>query len=315
MTGRVTSSSFVGREDELRRLQQVLQSAAAGEPGTFLVAGEAGVGKTRLVHEFAGRVDGEALVLLGSCIQLSGGGLPYGPIVDALRPLARDLDPAELDELLGPTPDDLARLLPGATPRPSWRLTEAVSEFAQVRLFELVLRFLDRLGQRRPVVLVIEDAHWADHSTLDLLIFLIRMARQERLLVLATYRSDELHSQHPLRTAMAELDRSWHLEHVELTRFNQVELAALVGGILGRPPPPATVQHIFTRSEGNAFLAEELLAAEVSSQPGRELPLRLQGILLARITALPRRKLNAGLAGGHLPRSGTVRISSYFRSL
>jgi predicted ATPase/DNA-binding CsgD family transcriptional regulator len=286
MMGRATSTSFVGREEELSRLQRGLQSAAAGEPGTLLVAGEAGVGKTRLVHEFAGRVGGEALVLLGSCIQLSGGGLPYGPVVDALRSLARDLDPAELNELLGPTPDDLARLLPGATPRPSWRLTESVSEFAQVRLFELVLRFLDRLGQRRPVVLVIEDAHWADHSTLDLLIFLIRMARQERLLVLATYRSDELHSQHPLRTAMAELDRSWHLEHVELTRFNRVELAALVGGILGRPPPPATVQRIFTRSEGNAFLAEELLAAEASSQPGRELPRRLQGMLLARITAL-----------------------------
>ena len=239
MTGRVTSTSFVGREEELRRLQRGLQSAAAGEPGTLLIAGEAGVGKTRLVHEFAERVGGEAQVLLGSCIPLSGGGLPYGPIVDALRPLTRDLDPAELNELLGPTFDDLTRLLPGATPRPSRRLAEPVSEYAQARLFELLLRFLDRLGRRRPVVLVVEDAHWADRSTLDLLVFLIRMARQERLLVLATYRSDELHSQHPLRTALAELDRSWHLEHLELARFTQAELAALVGTILGHPPPPA----------------------------------------------------------------------------
>jgi tetratricopeptide (TPR) repeat protein len=287
MTGRVTSANFVGREKELRRLQRVLQSAAAGEPRTFLIAGEAGVGKTRLVQEFASQVADQAEVLLGSCIQLSGGGLPYGPIVDALRPLARDLDPAELDELLDPTSDDLSRLLPGATPQPPHRLAEPVSAFAQARLFELLLRFLDRLGQRRPVVLVIEDAHWADRSTLDLLIFLIRMARQERLLILATYRSDELHSQHPLRTALAELDRSWHLAHVELTRFNRAELAALVGSILGRPPPPAVVQRILTRSEGNAFLAEELLAAEASSQPGQALPLRLQGMLLARITALP----------------------------
>ena len=286
MTDRVTSTSFVGREEELRRLQRGLQSAAAGEPGTLLIAGEAGVGKTRLVHEFAERVGGEAQVLLGSCIQLSGGGLPYGPIVDALRPLTRDLDPAELNELLGPTSDDLTRLLPGTTPRPSRRLAEPVSEYAQVRLFELLLRFLDRLGGRRPVVLVVEDAHWADRSTLDLLVFLIRMARQERLLVLATYRSDELHSQHPLRMVLAELDRSWHLEHVELARFTRAELAALVGNILGHPPPPAMVQRIFTRSEGNAFLAEELLAAEASSQPGRALPRRLQAMLLARLATL-----------------------------
>jgi predicted ATPase len=286
MTGRARSTSFVGREEELKRLERGLQSAAAGEPATLLIGGEAGVGKTRLVHEFAGRVGREAQVLLGSCIQLGGGGLPYGPIVDALRPLARNLDPAELDELLGPTSDDLTRLLPGATPQPSRPLAGAVSEYAQVRLFELVLRFLDRLGRRRPVVLVVEDAHWADRSTLDLLVFLVRMARQERLLVLVTYRSDELHSQHPLRMALAELDRSWHLEHVELTRFNRAEVAALVGSILGRSPPPATVQRIFTRSEGNAFLAEELLAAEASSQPGQALPPRLQGMLLARITAL-----------------------------
>jgi predicted ATPase len=286
MTGRATSTSFVGRQEELRRLQQGLQSAATGEPGALLIAGEAGTGKTRLVREFADRVGYEAQVLLGSCIPLSGGGLPYGPIVDALRPLARDLDPAELGELLGPAPHDLARLLPGATPQPQQRLAEQVSEFARARLFELVLRFLDRLGQRRPVVLVVEDAHWADRSTLDLLIFLIRMAHQERLLILATYRSDELHSAHPLRTALAELDRSWHLEHLELSRFNRAEVAALVGSILGQPPSPAMVQRIFTRSEGNAFLAEELLAAEASSYPGRELPRRLQGMLLARLTEL-----------------------------
>jgi DNA-binding NarL/FixJ family response regulator/tetratricopeptide (TPR) repeat protein len=303
MKGRASSTSFVGRQEELRRLQQGLQSAAAGEPGALLIAGEAGIGKTRLVREFTGRLGDEAQVLLGSCIPLSRGGLPYGPIVDALRPLARDLDPAELDELLGPAPHDLARLLPGARPRPPQRLADPVSEFAQVRLFELVLRFLDRLGQRRPVVLVVEDAHWADRSTLDLLIFLIRMAHQERLLVLATYRSDELHSAHPLRTALAELDRSWQLEHLELARFNRAELAALLGSILGQPPSPAMVQHVFTRSEGNAFLAEELLAAaEATSQPGRELPRRLQGMLLARVTALPtdtRHVLRVAATVGH----------------
>jgi predicted ATPase len=137
------------------------------EPGTLLIAGEADVGRTRLLQEFADRIGNEALVLFGSCLLLTGGGLPYGPIVDALRPLALDLDPAELNELLGPTPDDLARLLPGATPPRSARLAEPVSEFAQARLFELLLHFLDRLGRRRPLVLVVEDAHWADRSILS----------------------------------------------------------------------------------------------------------------------------------------------------
>jgi predicted ATPase len=195
MTGRATSTSFVGREEELRRLQRGLQSAAAGEPGALLIAGEAGIGKTRLVREFADRVGDKAQVLLGSCIPLSGGGLPYGPIVDALRPLAWDLDPAELDELFGPATDALARLLPGVA-RP--RLSEPVSEFGQARLFELLLRFLDRLSNQAAVVLIVEDLHWADQSTLDLLRFLVGMVGRERLLLIATYRSDELRSGHPL---------------------------------------------------------------------------------------------------------------------
>jgi predicted ATPase/DNA-binding CsgD family transcriptional regulator len=282
MTGRVTSASFVGRQEELGRLHRALQSAAAGEPTTVLIAGEAGVGKTRLVEEFAGQVSQNAAVLSGRCLQLSGGGLPYGAIVDALRDLTRSPGPADLEELIGPASDDLRRLLPGVTPT---RSTQRVSEFAQSRLFESILRLLDRLAQEQPVVLVIEDVHWADHSTLDLLMFLIRMVRHERLLTLATYRSDELHPQHPLQPALAELDRNRHLERLELAPFDREDLGLLLGGILGRQSSPATVQDILARSGGNAFLAEELLAAE-RDHAGQELPQRLQGILLARVAAL-----------------------------
>jgi predicted ATPase len=131
-------------------------------------------------------------------------------------------------------------------------------------------------------VLIVEDVQWADRSTLDLLLFLVRVVRRERLLLVATYRSDELHSEHPLRRSLAELDRSWHVEHLELARFNREELGALLGGILGRPPSPDAVQDIFARSDGNAFLAEELLAAE-ASQRGRGLSPRLQAVLLTRV--------------------------------
>jgi DNA-binding CsgD family transcriptional regulator len=160
-----------------------------------------------------------------------------------------------------------------------------VGEFAQSRLFELVLRFLDRLAHRQPVVLIVEDVHWADRSTLDLLMFLVRMIRHERLFVVVTYRSDELYSQHPLQLALAELYRSRHIESIELARFDRDDLRLLLGGILGRVPSLPIVQRIFARSEGNAFLAEELLAAE-RSNTGQELPRRLHSILLARMTAL-----------------------------
>jgi DNA-binding CsgD family transcriptional regulator/tetratricopeptide (TPR) repeat protein len=284
MRGRATSTTFVGRREELRRLQRGLQSAAAGEPGALLIAGEAGVGKTRLVEEFADQVSPIAAVLFGRCLQLSGGGLPYGAIVDALRGLTRSPGPADLEKLIGPASDDLRRLLAGVTPTPS---IQPVSEFAQSRLFESILRFLDRLAQEQPVVLIIEDIHWVDRSTLDLLMFLIRMVRHERLVVVATYRSDELHPQHPLQPALAELDRSRHVERLELVPFDREDLSLLLGGILGRPPSPATVQRILARSDGNAFLAEELLAAEAQHrQPDEELPRRLQGILLARVAAL-----------------------------
>jgi predicted ATPase len=142
-----------------------------------------------------------------------------------------------------------------------------------------MLRLLDRLAQHRPVVVIVEDAHWADVSTLDLLTFLVRTVRQERLLFITTYRSDELHPQHPLRATIPELKRRQHVELVELARFDHAELNALLGGILGRSPSPAVVQRIFTRSGGNAFLAEELLAAE-GSQAGPDLPPRLRDLLL-----------------------------------
>jgi predicted ATPase/DNA-binding CsgD family transcriptional regulator len=281
MTSRVTSASFVGRQEELTRLHQALQSAAAGEPAMVLIAGEAGVGKTRLMQEFVQQVSDQTQVLVGSCVRLSGDGLPYGPIVDALRGLTRGLDPSDLVELLGPTRDELTRLLEGPVPASS----EPVSEFARSRLFELTLRSLDRLAQRRPVMLVVEDVHWADRSTLDLLMFLIRMVRHERLLMVATYRSDELHPQHPLQLTLVELDRSRRLESIELATFDREDLSVLLGGILGRPPSAATVQRIFDRSDGNAFLAEELLAVD-DTQPGQELPRRLQGIVLARVATL-----------------------------
>src|SRR5262249_26083984 len=163
-----------------------------------------------------------------------------------------------------------------------------------------------RLAERGPLLLVVEDLHWADQSTRDLLGFLVRNLRAGVALLL-TYRSDELHRRHPLRPFLGELDRSSRTERLELSRLGRRELGELLAGILGGPAPAALVGEILARSEGNPFFAEELLAARVSGFGGSaELPEALRDLLLARVEALPQaaqRLLQvaavAGRRGGH----------------
>jgi DNA-binding CsgD family transcriptional regulator/tetratricopeptide (TPR) repeat protein len=288
MGGTVGSSRFVGRTAELGRLEAALSYARDGELLTLCVGGEAGVGKTRLVTRFAGQVaDTGGQVLLGGCIELGETSLPYAPVAQALRGLGRGLEPAALDELVGPGRSLLARLLPelgqGEEPAPAGL---AVGSSAQARLFEAFLALLERLAERSPTVLVVEDLHWADRSTLDLLAFLVRNLQAGLLLVL-TYRTDELHRRHPLRPFLAELDRSGRADRLELGRFDRVDVADLLAGILGTRPDDELVDRIYRRSEGNAFFAEELLATTQGDANGRGLPPRLQNVLLSRVQVLP----------------------------
>jgi DNA-binding CsgD family transcriptional regulator len=151
------------------------------------------------------------------------------------------------------------------------------------RLFELLLGVLHRLAEGRGLVLVVEDLHWADRSTRDLLAFLHHNLRGPVALVL-TYRSDELHRRHPLRPFLAELERGGRAERLELGPLDRRALAGLLAGILGQPAPAALVEEVLTRSGGNPFFAEELLAAR---REGVDLPEALRDLLLARVEALP----------------------------
>ena len=176
MAGSVASSRFVGRAAELGRLEAAFADARGGQLLTLCVGGEAGVGKTRLVTRFAEQVQGSGgQVLLGSCVELGETALPYAPLAQALRGLGRGLEPAALDELAGPGRPLLARLLPelGQGEEPA-SADVAVGSWGQARLFEAFLALLERLADRSPTVLVVEDLHWADRSTLDLLAFLVR---------------------------------------------------------------------------------------------------------------------------------------------
>jgi DNA-binding NarL/FixJ family response regulator len=280
---RVSSSRFVGREPELAELEQLLDEAAGGRAQMALVTGESGMGKTRLVDELAARASaGGARVLFGECIELAAGELPYAPIVSALRPLARRGDPA-LDAI-GAARADLAQLLPELGP-PIARGADIGNVTPQARLFEALLALLDRLGSEAPVVLVVEDLHWADPSTRDFLIFLSRALCRERVLVVGTYRSDELHRRHPLRPVVAELERGERGRRIELRPFTREELVAQLADILGAEPERLLVDRLLARSEGNPLFVEELLAA---GRDGRgELPPTLRDALILRVEALP----------------------------
>jgi len=271
------SPTFVGRAEELQILEAAGRRAADGEPAVVLVGGEAGVGKTRLITELTARCAAQGTrVLAGGCVPVGEGALPYAPIVEALRALLGDLGAGAVRELVGPSWPELARLLP-ALGEP-----DRTGPAEQARLFELLLGLLERLSERAPLMLVVEDLHWADQSTRDLLEFLVRNLRVGVALVM-TYRSDELHRRHPLRPFLAELDRSGRAERLELGRLGRREVAELLTEILHEPAPPALVGEILARSEGNPFFAEELLAAHLE---GTRLPLALRDLLLARVETL-----------------------------
>jgi DNA-binding CsgD family transcriptional regulator/tetratricopeptide (TPR) repeat protein len=276
---------LVGRAAEAAQLWAVFERARAGSPAAVVVAGEAGVGKTRLVTELLGRVRAQgALALAGGCLDVGEGVVAYAPLVEALRSLDGTVDPAELDRVLGGARAELARLVPELGAQAGAEAAAGAGALLPGRLFELLLGVLHRLAARGPLLLVVEDLHWADQSTRDLLSFLVRNLRAGVALVL-TYRSDELHRRHPLRPFLAELDRSGRTERLDLGRLGRRELGELLAGILGEPAPAALAREILARSQGNPFFAEELLAARAGRSG--ELPEALRDLLLARAEALP----------------------------
>jgi DNA-binding CsgD family transcriptional regulator/tetratricopeptide (TPR) repeat protein len=264
-------ATFVGRADEMEKLRQALEDTAAGRPAVAVISGESGVGKTRLVTEFvvSARQRG-ATVLLGRCADFGDNGPSYWPILDALRGMWRQVGMEEPTTVLAevsasPAVPSAAPPTPGSGP-----------------LFELVLRALQALAETAPVVLVLEDVHWADRSTQDLLTFLLASLTHGRVMTVITYRSEALGLGHPLQLLLAELRRNRRAMFLPLRRFTRPELVDLVHGLLGRSPDEELVELTWSRSEGNAFFAEELVEATVLGY-GEELPPTLQHILMCRL--------------------------------
>jgi predicted ATPase len=297
----LVSPVFVGRDAELAALTAALDAAVAGEPTVVLLGGEAGVGKTRLVEEAAGRAnDAGARVLAGSCIEMGGEGLPFGPLAHVFRSLMRDTSPEELDAFVGPARSELARVLPDLDPD-SAPSAAPLGEGGTARLLELVVGVIERLAADRPLMFVIEDLHWADRSTLDLVALLVRALHADRVLVVASFRTDELHRSHPLRPLVTGWERVRAVQRIELGRLGRAEVAQQLEAILGAPPSPRLVDQVHERSEGNAFLVEEILGAVQSGADPDQLPLSLRDVLLARVERLApstQRLLRVAAAGG-----------------
>ncbi|MFE9058052.1 ATP-binding protein [Streptomyces mutabilis] len=281
------TSPLVGREDELARLTGVLERARAGQAGAVLISGDAGVGKTRTLDEVAARaVAAGTTVLTGHCVDLGDVGLPYLPFTEILGVLAADERFAAVlaghpvaDRLLGGGPEDAEGGDAGTRSR--------------LRLFEGVAALLAELSDVAPLLLVLEDLHWADQSSRDLLRFLLSRgvlqrpaggAPGHRLALFASYRADDLHRRHPLRPLLAELVRLPAVERLELRPLPDADVARLVRSLRERPLPETTVHRIVERAEGNAFYAEELVAA--TDAPAQGVPSGLADVLLIRFEQL-----------------------------
>src|SRR5918996_565466 len=247
MATRFSSPTFVGRAAQLGLLEDARRRAAAGPSAVVVVGGEAGVGKTRLIDEFAHRCRAEGVrVLVGACVELGEQGVPFAPVVSAVRGMLRTMEPEEARRSIGHGRTDLSRLLPelGAPPGGDGQTVGPELASAQGRLFGLLLDLVEWAAGQQPTVLVVEDLHWADQSTRELLGFLVRGLRRSGLLL------------------------------VQLT------------GILDESPNEVLVDEVFERAQGNPFFAEELVAASVAGLGG-ELPPTLRDTLMARVELLP----------------------------
>ncbi len=270
----VDMGHLVGRGAEVSRLRRLLAEAAAGESRALVVHGEAGVGKTRLVREVL--ADRDARVLRGTCVHFGASTLPFAPLVVALRPWLPGVD------------DDLE----------------------QARLIPVLDATLERLAAETPTILVIDDLHWADVSSLDALAYVVASFRGQRLAVIATCRDEHRPDGHPLHAWLADLRRMAGFEELQLDRLDLASTEQLVAQVRGRPLDIELVVEVHERSGGNPYLAELLvrdLPADARHLPDTS-PVILTQALTARWHALsePARSAVQILAVGGRPQSRSL---------
>jgi class 3 adenylate cyclase/tetratricopeptide (TPR) repeat protein len=260
------AAPLVGRVAQLDQLTRRWGEARDGRGGVAVLVGEPGIGKTRLAAEFCrGAYDEGASVLLGRCYEESL--VPYQPFVEALRHYVSNTPPDELRLAVGPHRATLTRLIPelaGSAGEAVAGSRAAATEPEQFLMFDAVASLLRAVADEHPLILVIDDLHWADTPTLLLLRHLVRATEGVSLLILGTYRGTEVDQAHPLEQALAELRRARVLDSLTITGLGEDDVAALISSCAGVAAPATVARSIVDRTEGNPFFVEEVLR-EVSA--------------------------------------------------
>ena len=282
---------IVGRESELARLAALRDAAFAGQAGTVLLAGEAGVGKTSIASAFITATrdaDPDVRVVRGECVPLGGEGLPYAPVVGMLHDLADLFGETELLERAGAGAAELCWLIPEFGPGD--HSVDGTRPENRLRLFETVSRLVEDAARRNPLIIFVEDVHWADESSRHLIDFLIRAVSGVPALIMISYRTDELTRRHPLRPFLAEIGRVPTVHRIEVGPLSPTAVEQLI--TISRPDPAEQdhdhhrgdlelIKRVALASGGIPYFVVELIRA---GQSGGELPQTLRDTLLLRIS-------------------------------
>ncbi len=257
------AAGFVGRDSELAALRGMIDAARRGETGVAMVAGEAGMGKSSLVAEAARR--GDVPLVLGRCVPMGGEAMPLAPLADLVRHVRRRA-PGLLDR-------------PELAPIAAWASTAAPPLAV---LFDAVLSLIGALAADGPVVAAVEDLHWADPVTWDLVDFVARNLRDEPVVLVLTYRADGVVNP-ASRYRLGELVRLPHVERLHLEGLSRDDVEARMAALLGRSPAPGLVDEVVGRGQGNPFFTHELVAAHQQGQAIPPVLSELIGSDLARL--------------------------------
>lgn len=309
-SGESATAELVGRDDSLGVLTEALRQAAAGRPAVVLVSGETGVGKTSLVEAFLGRTRPQRLA--GACVPVAGEPLPYAALSQALRAASAT---GVVRQELGRSPE-LARLLPPPAEEVAQQPSRNQGDEpgSRLQLFQAVLGLLSRMSAAGPVVHVVEDLHWADRSTLDLLSFLATNLTNERVLLVLTYREEAVNqpggSTNLLGPWLADFGRlgpghGKQARRLRLDRLDRTSATQLITALLGEPPTPELLERTLERSAGNPLFVEQLVRA--GDQP-TALPATLHELLRSRVGRLPDQTRRVLRAASVIGRGGSVTL-------
>ena len=281
---------IVGRAEQRAQLGRTLDDVIDDGSRFVIIGGDAGAGKTTVVEAFVADLfgslaDRKAQLIRGQCVPMGSEGLPYAPIVGTLRDLINQHGREQILEWAGAGRQALGALLPDFGPESSkGSAPSEPDDTIRLQLFETVTMLFERASENGPLVVIMEDIHWADESTRHVLRFLARALTDAPVMIITTYRSDELTRRHPLRPFLAEVGRFPGTVRIDLPGLDRSEVAELLTQLLERPPSNVVIDLVFRRSEGIPYFVEELTRS--AARGCIDMPDTLRDALNVRILSL-----------------------------